>query len=464
MHLRSGIKTLAPTKVMNLCYLRRHFFNPRALFWSFIGFTFFAVACYPGFMSVDTLEQYRQAHTLKFADGHPPVMAWLWSKLNYILDGPQSLMFLHLAMLWGGLYIWYRNACESRAAKWFIVLGFLPWVANFEGVLWKDMGMAFSLLLALGLLSMKNPTRMQIGAAIGLLLYAFMVRSNAPAALVPIVWYAVGKSLHSLSHRIRIAFTALSLVMMFAFLNFFNYYWLDAEKNHMGSYMMVDDLVHLSVIVDKSLLPRVDDKTVMECAQEMIGDTKLVGRLFCLVNKPSYQNVEPIPYEEVKEAWMSAVAANPMEYAKFRLNAYLYLLRGPFVKPYIYSFSGISPNEMGLVQKDNATTVVLKGYVNGIAHLAPFLFKPYWWLIMSLLFFCATFGMLGDKNSLSLIRVLLISAILYMLSYIPLTPMADFRYVYWSTLAISLAAIKYATSDLNFRFNLHDVRSKLHLN
>ncbi|MDP1871617.1 MAG: hypothetical protein Q8K61_08300 [Gallionella sp.] len=438
--------------------------HARALFWVFTGFTFFAVACYPGFMSVDSLEQYRQAHTLKFADGHPPVMAWLWSKLNYILDGPQSLMFLHLAMLWGGLYIWFRNAGESRAAKWFIVLGFLPWVANFEGVLWKDMGMAFSLLFGLGLLSGKNPTRMQIGAAIGLLLYAFMVRSNAPAALVPIVCYAVGRSLPSLSHRIRIAITVLTLVAMFAFLNFFNYYLLDAEKNHMASYMMVDDLVHLSVVADKSLLPRVDEKTVMECAQEMIGDTKLVGRLFCLVTKLSYQNVAPIPYEEVKEAWLSAVAGNPLEYVRFRLNAYLYLLRDPFVKPYIYSFSGISVNDMGLVQNDNISTSVLKVYVRSVAHLAPFLFKPYWWLILVLLLLCATTGMQGDKDTLKLIRVLLASALLYMLSYIPLTPMADFRYIYWSTLAISLAAIKFAASDLSFRFNLHDVRTWLHIN
>ena len=415
-------------------------------------------------MSVDSLEQYRQAHTLKFSDGHPPVMAWLWSKLNYIQDGPQSLLFLHLGMLWAGLYIWCRNAGESRAAKWFIVLGFLPWVANFEGVLWKDMGMAYSLLLALGLLSGKNPTRLQVGAAIGLLLYAFMVRSNAPAALIPIVWYAAGRLLPSLSSRIRIAITALSLVAMFAFLNFFNYYLLDAEKNHMATYMMVDDLVHLSVVADKSLLPRVDDKTVMECAQETIGDTKLVGRLFCLVAKPSYQNGAPIPYEEVNEAWVSAVADNPLEYAKFRLNAYLYLLRSPAERPYIYWFSGISPNEMGLVQENNATTVVLKGYVNGIAHLAPFLFKPYWWLILALLLLCATWSMRGGKDALSLIRVLLISALLYMFSYIPLTPMADFRYVYWSTLAISLAAIKFFASDLSFRFDLHVVRTRLDIN
>jgi hypothetical protein len=449
---------------MKLFNFQKILLYPGAFLLAIIGFSFFAIACYPGFMSVDSLEQYKQAHTLKFADGHPPVMAWLWSKLNFILDGPQSLLFLHLGLLWSGLYIWCINAGKSRAAGWFILLGVAPWVANFEGVLWKDMGMAFSLLLGLGLLIGEKPTKFQVFVATGLLLYAFMVRSNAPAALLPIIWYQSGRLFPSLSGRVRVAITAISLASMFAFMNFFNYYLLDAEKNRMASYMMVDDLVHLSVAADKSLLPRVDFNTVKECSQEMIGGTKLVGRLFCLITKPSYQGVAPMPYEEVKEAWVSAVTSNPFAYVKFRLDAYLYLLRDPSERPYIYWFSGISPNEMGLTQKDNIATALLRSYVNGMTHLAPFLFKPYWWLTMALLFLCATLLMRGDKNSLTLIRVLLVSALLYMLSYIPLTPMADFRYVYWSTLAISLAAIKFATSDLSFRLNLHDVRTKLHLN
>jgi hypothetical protein len=424
------------------------------LFLSIAGFAFFFVACYPGFMSVDSLEQYRQAHTLEFADGHPPVMAWLWSKLNLVWEGPQSLLLLQLGVLWSGLYIWCINAGDSSRAKWFLLLGIAPWVANFEGVLWKDMGMAFSLLLALGLLGSERITRPQVFAVLILLLYAFMVRGNAPAALLPVIWYATVRLFPLLSHRIRILITVLSMLSMFAFLNFFNYHLLEAEENHMVSFVMVDDLVHLSMVTDNSLLPRVDFKTLKECSQETIGGTKLVGRLFCLITKPGYQNVAPIPFEEIKKEWVSAVASNPFEYVKFRLKAYLYLLRDPSERPYIYTFSGISPNDMGLSQTNNAATIILREYVRAIANVMPFVFKPYWWLIVALLFLCATLRMRGDKESLTLIRVLLVSAILYMLSYIPLTPMADLRYVYWSTLAISLAAIRFSTSGLSFKLDL----------
>lgn len=433
---------------------------PSTLLWAVIGFTFFAIACYPGFMSVDSIEQYKQAHTLRFSDGHPPVMAWLWSKLNYVFDGPQSLLFLQLGVLWSGLYVWSRNVGESKAAKWFVLLGFFPWVANFEGVLWKDVGMAFSLLLALGFLDRKNITKLQASFVLSLLLYAFMVRGNAPAAMIPIVWYAALQLFPFYKCRARIAITVLSLLSMFVFLNFFNYHLLKAEQNNMVSFVMVDDLVHLSVISDKSLLPRVDFNTVKECSQETVGGTTLVGRLFCLGNKVAYQEAAPIPFEEIKKEWISAIINNPFEYVKFRLNAYQYLLRAPSEKPYIYSFSSISPNNMSLFQEDNVATVILRTYIKGTSYLIPFTFKPYWWLLVSLLFLAATLGMVGDKDSLTLIRVLLVSAILYMLSYIPLTPMADFRYVYWSTLAISLATVKFFLSGLRFKLNVRNISAQ----
>ena len=283
-----------------------------------------------------------------------------------------------------------------------------------------------------------------------LLLYAFMVRHNAPAALIPIVWYALIKIFPSLASWVRIAITVILLALMFVFSNFFKYHILDAEKNHLETIMMVEDLIHLSTIAEKSLLPKVDLKTVVECSQQIIGDSKLVGRIFCLKTKPQYQNVAPIPNEEVTAAWLKAVKNYPLESVKFRLNVYLELLRDPSTKPYFYSFYGIYPNEMGLIQKNNAATVFLKDYIGGAANIAPFLFKPYWWLIVTLFALCATMVMRGDEDSLMLIRVLLFSALLYMLGYIPFAPMADFRFVYWSTLAISLAAIRFITSDLKF--------------
>jgi hypothetical protein len=63
------------------------------------GFAFSFVACYPDFVFPDSLEQYRQARSLKFGDGHAPVMTWLWSKLNLIWEELQSRLLLQLGVL-----------------------------------------------------------------------------------------------------------------------------------------------------------------------------------------------------------------------------------------------------------------------------------------------------------------------------------------------------------------------------
>jgi hypothetical protein len=153
---------------------------PKAFLGAILGFIFFAVAFYPGFMSSDSLQQYEQSHTLQFRDALPPVMAWLWSKLNIIWHGPQSLLLLHLGVLWTGLYIWRRNSGDSKWAIGFILLGAMPWIANFEGVLWKDMGMAFSLLLALALLSGEKQTKAELVTVGFLLLYALWIYDAPP--------------------------------------------------------------------------------------------------------------------------------------------------------------------------------------------------------------------------------------------------------------------------------------------
>jgi hypothetical protein len=437
--------------------------NARALLFTVGGFIFFAVAFFPGFMTFDSIKQFTQAQTLHFTDWHPPVMAWLWSKLNIIYDKPQNLLFLQLGVFWGGLYLWYRTHQTNYPDKkniLFILIGFLPWVANFEGVLWKDVGMAFSLLLALGLLSTnKKLSKTNIILVILFLLYGFMVRYNAPAALIPIVWYLYAKLFPEHPHKAKIAGALLIFISMFAFQYLFNYKIVQAQKTHAVAYMMIDDLTHLSLAANKSLLPNANYENIEKCSQETIADTVLVGRIFCSPPLETYLTIPnglaTIPestYESIKNAWVSAVKQNPSDYLQFRLKTYFYLLRFPSGKPYSYWVSGISPNTLGLVQKDNIATVILKNYVNTTANFIPFLFKPYWWLLVALLLLGSTFFVDYNRECILLIRVLLASAILYMLSYILVTPLADFRYVYWSTLAISIAIIiflKEAVNEIN---------------
>ena len=52
---------------------------------------------FPGTMSNDAINQYAEAISGRYTDWHPAIMAWLWSLLRHIADGPAPHWLLHLA-------------------------------------------------------------------------------------------------------------------------------------------------------------------------------------------------------------------------------------------------------------------------------------------------------------------------------------------------------------------------------
>jgi len=163
-----------------------------------VGFTLEAFAFWPGLMSVDSIVQYTQAVLRHYSDQHPPVMAWLWSWTDRVVTGPGGMLIVHLGLLWIGLWAIAEGA-RRRGLRhaWLVPLvGFMPTIANIAGVIWKDVGMAYALLCAGGLLyashRVKRATRVvAIAAALILMAYATMARANAAAATLAVACYWV---------------------------------------------------------------------------------------------------------------------------------------------------------------------------------------------------------------------------------------------------------------------------------
>lgn len=204
------------------------------------------IAFYPGFMSWDSLHQYAVSKSLIFDDWHPPVMSWLWSILNLFFRGPEGLLFFHLTLLWSGLYIWQLLYREKKFSWLILSMGFFPWIINFSGVLWKDVGMSFSLLLLFGIgFSKRTPAKILISAA--LLFYVISVRHNSIFAVVPILAIFAIRWFKFIS---KIKIFGLIISILFIFLvasNIFNYKICNASKTGPFNYIMVDDLFNLSL-------------------------------------------------------------------------------------------------------------------------------------------------------------------------------------------------------------------------
>nr|VFJ98839.1 MAG: hypothetical protein BECKLFY1418A_GA0070994_10897 [Candidatus Kentron sp. LFY] len=425
-----------------------------ALLFVSMGFFVCWVAFYPGFMTLDSLDQYEMSKSLLFSDWHPPIMSWVWSILNFFFEGPSGLLALHLFMLWFALYIWWYSYKQMRFSWLILLIGYLPWVINFSGVLLKDVGMAFSILLLLGL-GLFQPSRIKFFFAFGLLFYAINVRHNAIFAVIPVVIFLMIKWFPKLPiwKSILFSFAVIFITIVAGYL--FNYHLLDSERTKPSSFMIIDDLVYLSVKKEKSLIPGISLEELQACANRETGQTKLLNKASCLSQRPSYKN--PIS-ADLEKIWINHIVDSPLDYIRFRLAAFSYLIRSPDDKPYFIWHHGIDENRQGLKAEKNRLTFIIKHSVRIPSKIFRFLFKPYWWLWLAFIVLFISL-LLKPTSSTRVAQVLLISALLYMLGYIPITQMADFRYVYWSVISITLALFLLIIEEPTFesRFNIKSV-------
>lgn len=392
-----------------------------------------------GFLSPDSLDQYRQALEGRFNDAHPIAMSLIWSLLLPLFPGSLGILILQLLIYGLASWVTYRHFRAKRWSLLFTVVGLSPVVLNFAGVIWKDVLLAAILLLASSLLLGRRSVFK--GALVGLLLLsALFIRHNAFFAVIPLAALAI--KLYWPRIRSPLAF-ALSTIFCLGLQfggNAAMSELLNVEKSNASNYVMVDDLAHLSQIRHESLLPNVTLAQLELCDSYQLGQQKLVAKVFCL----SQLEDSPLPSvmkEPLTKTWLAGVLANPVEYFKFRLAAYGYFLRSDDSGPYYIWQAGSDANPEGIGSGENSFSQLLRTFVFGAAALLPILFRPGFWLSLGVFLLLLTFFTKGANNNIRYSRYLFISAVVYLLGWAPVTIAADFRYAYWPIIAITFGAI-----------------------
>lgn len=409
-----------------------------------------AVACYlyfPGAMTWDSFDQLRQARVNEYSDWQPPAMAYLWRHLLWLQDGPGVMLVFHVSMLclasvllcaWG-----IRQGARFGAV--FALIPLLPWVVNFEFVIWKDMSMAYAWLLAAAIaIFYADRERFPLAAAIAVLgcfLYGFLVRANSPAGAIfflPFLASCIFKRKSLLFYGLN----ALCVVLAFLVLPKMFNTWVAAESRHPTSYVMFDDLVALrlaGVTGDASILSADDLARVTSCDLWNKGE---VGSAFCIGD--TFEDLRANRYSELKAEWLSVVPNNLGKYLAYRLGAFMTLLRSPNSETYYISEFRV-PKPPYLVGADTQSpspgAAWIEDYVARAAQALPMLFKPYFWLALSLL--------LAGLMKVSLRRhsppyyLLPLSGVSYLVGFLPITPAGDFRYAYWLCLIATVSLMLY---------------------
>ncbi|NJQ01707.1 hypothetical protein [Streptomyces zingiberis] len=417
-----------------------------------------AVVFSPGYMSPDSLSQFEQATgRAPLSDWHPPVLSLTWRALIAVTGSYATLAVLQAVVLWGALWViascvW--AAAGSRGGSLAVLaIGAAPQVLTFAGVIWKDVHLALALLATCAVAftgrclredGRPGALRPRWGGrarwarwallVLGVLLlsYAVLVRKNAVLAAVPVfvllvlaLWRRPGRRrwlVATAAFAAAIAVPAATVALA-------------ARPVHTSqvSQIFLDDLVHvLSVDELRSAPVSADLRGRLATAARRCKDTGAVSDAYWACYPRSPRGLSP-DADELRSLWLTEMPRHLPGYLSYRLQVFTRLL---FATDYRYH-AGISGNDLGLKVSHPRLEDTLETYVTGSARSLPPLFAGWFWLAAAL----ALTVRPGDGRFARPVRALGVSAAAYVLGYFPVVPIADYRYVYWPALAVTLALV-----------------------
>jgi hypothetical protein len=225
--------------------------------------TFFVVTVllfFPGGMSGDSLDQWRQVIDGDINSWHPPSMVYMWRALRFLGDGPFPMLFFHSFLYWGALYLISISLFKSIPVRIITItfLGFFPPMWLLVGTVWKDTGLLVSFLFVVGIaiaVSRRVVHKSFLLPAIFLLIYGSSVRHNALVASFPLIMILVMVAFEHLKFRYTFVVSLLLLVVLGIGINQFNKHMVDHRTYNVSNSIFFWDLWGMSIDVNKNLMP-----------------------------------------------------------------------------------------------------------------------------------------------------------------------------------------------------------------
>jgi hypothetical protein len=401
---------------------------------------------YPGLMSNDANNQYAEALSGHYSDWHPPVMAWLWSWLRYVAEGPAPLFVLHLLAYWAGLGLIAdaaRRAGHARIALWIVVVGVFPPFVLLNANVIKDVGMVAAWIAAVGLIywHRSQDRRMPLAWAFvtGLLLaYGALVRSNAVFGLGPLLLYALAPASWMRNVRLMVAAVVVALVAIPLSQQVNRHLFHAAERDAVNS-LFLFDLIGIAaqekdpaIAQPRAHLTQQDLKT---CYTPYWWDSfSPWGRCASRVNRPDSEHATL--GEGIARQWLTTIREHPLAYAAHRLkhfNSEIY-----FAVPLTHQ--RLAPEYRGDLPDSKSFQVFTPRQVQfDLVKRNPAVWPVTWlvWGAVLLLFLAKHL----PTAPVVFARVVLVSALAYSCAYLVIGVATDFRYHYWSILVTMISTL-----------------------
>jgi len=398
------------------------------------------VACtvWPGFMSADSLDQFRQARAGSYDPWHPPLMAWTWHWTNLILPGPGGLLLLENAMLWGSIAVIAVIAIRRSRWGWLaLTVGFFPPIFVLAGHLWKDVLMAAALTLAVALLAIARDLRQPAAAlwALAALFYATALRHNANTATLPLIIAAVSLLLVERqpqpSKRVNIALGVLLAAFLMVLNAGVSNLLTGAKSVAPLQSNFLHDLVGISRATNEPLLPESFQAEYPHADEGKLRSLFRVESSDPIVYdgpvKPTYNRMV---VSDLRRAWLKAVLHHPWIWFKHRVRLFQVMIGLTRERVYYPYHSQIDTNDLGLVLHPSALrTVVFGALEHGLSD--SLLYRGWAYLLFAIVVFAHA---LWRRRVDMLVGALFASIFLYLLPFLLLAPAPDFRYIFWPVL------------------------------
>jgi hypothetical protein len=300
---------------------------------------------YPGIMTPDSDAQLTMARSWQFIDWHPPIFSVIWRPLDAIVPGPAGMLVLFAFCYCLAFYLFaIRLAASSRTVAWIAcLLAVSPLTINFAGVIWKDVMMAVSFLLAICAALNRERGFAVIAAGCVLVVIGVMSRHNALLA-APVIFYMLfwGSDVASIPRTIgRLAAAAMLAAIAYVVANSVLTSVLNVRATHALSSLLVFDLVALSAKLKTNLLPGTwtepeAAKIISECYEPRWWDRIWLSCGY-VMERLMAENNWPVLYR----TWFAEVAKHPLLYIEHRLQFLANNFR-------IYDYAAVFPNSTNL--------------------------------------------------------------------------------------------------------------------
>lgn len=403
-------------------------------------------AHFPGVMDNDSKNQYAEAISGHYTDWHPPVMAWLWSLLRRMADGPAPFLLLHLAVYWLGwglLADGTRRGGYPRTALLMALAGAFPPFLYINSHVVKDVGMAAAWLAATGLVFWFRVQGRRIPIVIGvviaaLIAYGTLVRGNALFGLGPLLLYAAAPAGWLRSGRLTVA-TLVVAVLAIPATQAINRVLFQAQSRDAAHSLFVFDLAGIAAHEhDPSLLePRatLTPKELATCYTPYWWDSfSPWGPCGALVHRPDTDHAtigEGLPAQ-----WARTMVSHPFAYAIHRLRHFNSSLL--FAVP--LKHIRLTPE----YRTDNPAFPPMEVFSARDIRLDLLRKNPFMWPVTWVAWGAVLLAWAGRERpapAILLARVLAVSALGYSGAYLVIGVATDFRYHYWSEIAVAAATV-----------------------